>query len=227
MTDLITTWPFQTHTIRAGDEVAHTYRAEFDARSANPRCDTRFALMGPPGQPNLRAAYYVATGHRGALWEIILRTLAPKADNTVTVPRGLYEGRRLVRLRAKRDIPLVIRVDRPHRLRFVAADSPEDAAWDIACTNSVHAMSQGMAAAVERFLTQHGVQHAALGWRSKQYPDDLVYILYTPPFDPDDWEILADIDLTSAEGLALIKDAVEAPGYRWADEPAPEQDVDP
>ncbi|WP_199041242.1 MULTISPECIES: hypothetical protein [unclassified Dyella] len=227
MTDVITKWPFQTQSIRAGDVVAHTYRAVFDARSPNPFCDTRYALMGPPGQPNLRPAYYVATGHRGALWEIILRTVSPNADNQVSVPAALYAGRRLVRLRAKRDIEAVIRVDRPHRLRFVDADTPEDMAWEMACTHSVHAISHGMAAGVERFLTQLRFQHAALGWRSKQYPDDLVYVLYAPPFDPDDWEIIEDIDLTSAAGIALIKDAVEAPGYQWEDEPAPDPDIDP
>lgn len=226
MTEVIAKWPFHTHTIGAGEEFAHTYRQAFDARAANPACNARFALVGPPGQLNLRAAYYISTSHRGALWETILRSASPNADNGIYVAPGLYAGRRLVRLRAKRDVAAVIRVDRPHRLRFVDQDTPEDTAWDVACLHSVHEISHGMAAGAERFLTQQGFQHAALGWRSKQYQDDLVYLLYAPPFDPNDWEIIEDTDLTSAAGIALIRDAVEAPGYRWEEAPPADPDID-
>lgn len=219
MAEVITKWPFETQVIRAGEEFAHTYRQAYDARAPNPMCDTRFALVGPPGQPNLRAAYYIASTHRGALWEIILRSVHPNQFNGIYVPPGLYAGRRLVRLRATRDIPAIIRVDRPHRLRFVDGESPEETAWERACADAVHAISHGVALAAERFLHHQGFQHAGFGWRSKQFPDDLVYLLYAPPFEPAAWEVLEIIDLASSAGIALMRDAITAPGFVWLDPP--------
>ncbi|MBT2118909.1 hypothetical protein KK141_11200 [Dyella sp. LX-66] len=214
MTEVVAHWPFERHTLPAG-EVWHTYRTIYGPLSANPWCDTRFALAGAPGEPNRRPAFYCASGSTGAIWEVVLRNVRPNAHNEVYVAPAELAGRSVARLRLRRDLTDIVRVDPPHRRRFVDADTVEDLAWETACTHSVHALSQGMAAGLDRFLAAHGVTLGGLGWHSRQYQDDLVHVLFAPPLAEDDWEVLEEIPLDSPAGLALVRAAVEAAGYRW------------
>lgn len=220
MTELLSKWPVTLHTLAAGSVFCHTFETKYGPLSPNPVCKTRFALPGPgPNDPNTRAAFYIADSAVAALWEVVLRGVRPNARNGVYVSPADYLGRSIVTLTTKLDIPLVMRVDRPHRYRLVDADSPGDTAWDMCLTLAVHDLSHGAAHAVDRSLAGHGIQHAGLGWKSKQYPDGTVYLLYAPPFEEGQWTVGEIIDLTSPQGILLIRQAVEAAGYIWLSSP--------
>jgi hypothetical protein len=219
MTDLITKWPATLDGIDAGEVLFHTFETKYGPLSANPFSTTRFALRGVAGAQNTRAAFYLANSKYAALWEVVLRGLSPDAKNRVQVPEGVYIDRSIVTLTARQPIANVMRVDRPHRLRLVEAESVGDITWDLCCSFPLHEITHGVAHGVDQFLTGKGLRHAGLGWRSKQYPDGTVYVLYAPPFDGDEWEVGEVIALGSARGRALIRQAIEAAGYTWDDAP--------
>jgi hypothetical protein len=178
MTDLLTKWPVTLHTLPAGELFCHTFETVYGALSPNSACKTRFALPGPgPGEPNTRAAFYLADSAIAALWKVVLRGVRPNSRGGVYVSPADYTGRSIVTLKPRVDIPLLMRVDRPRRYRLVDADSPGDTAWDMCLNLAVHDLSHGAAHAVDRFLAERGIQHAGLGWKSKQYPDGTVYLL--------------------------------------------------
>lgn len=221
MTELITKWPIALHTMPAGNAFCHAYATIYGPTSANPLCSTRFALPGAcPGDSNTRAAFYLADSPISALWEVVLRGVRSNGNGQIYLALAEYAGRSVVTLTAKRDIPLVMRVDKPRRYRLVDNESVGDLAWDICCTSPVHAISHGAAHAVNRYLAERGIQHAGIGWKSRHYQDETVYVLYSPPFDEDDWEVGEIVDLTSARGIALLQDAVEAAGFTWINCPA-------
>lgn len=160
---------------------------------------------------------YVADSSISALWEVILRGVRPNGYGQVYLAPGDYAGRSIVSLRARRDIPFVMRVDKPRRYRFVENGSMGDTTWELCCTFPVHAISHGVAHAVDQFFAERNLQHAGLGWKSNQYQDEMIYVLYAPPFAGDDWDVGEIVDLSAPEGIALLRHAVEAAGFIWVD----------
>ena len=147
MSDLITRpWPFLLNTLSAGLQAAHAYERKYPALAANPNSKSRFTLPGStPGSEAERAAFFVAGSATGAIWEVILRHSAPDATGGVYVAPGALVGWSIAFLDLLQDIPNVLRVDRPHRLRFVEADSLGDDTWNTLCATPVHALTNGAA----------------------------------------------------------------------------------
>lgn len=219
MTDLITKWPAKLHTLAANEVYFHTFETKYGPLSPNPYSTTRFALRGSVNSPNTRAAYYIASSIHAALWEVVLRGVTPTPGGSVYIAPAQYIGRSIATVVVQQPIPDVMRVDQPHRRRLVEQDSVGDMVWQMCCDLPVHEVTHGVAHGVDQFLAAQGVRHAGLGWRSRQYPDGTVYVLYAPPFAAADWAVSRVVDLNSAHGRRLIREAVEAAGFVWADPP--------
>lgn len=217
MSDLITRpWPFELETLRTGLAAAHAYERRYGPLTANPFSRARFTLArNTPGTPATRAAFFITSSATGAILEVILRHAAPDQSGGIYVAPGALAGWSIAFLELRQDIPQVLRVDRPHRLRFVEPDSLGDDVWHQLCGTPVHALTHGAAHEVNGFLAGHGIQHAGLGWRSRQWPDDVVRVLYDPPFAAGAWHHRNSVDLDSKAGLALVQTAVLDAGWRW------------
>lgn len=150
----------------------------------NPASSGRFSARRatPP-----RAMYYGSERPEGALWETLLREVVGRAG-VAHIARERVTDARLVRVRPRRPLQLLDLRALPAR---TLAATP--AVWDeIAEARQTRDYSLTHALAIELLAHAEARGAAADGalWVSKQDGQSLVYLLYAPPAQADDLEVV-------------------------------------
>lgn len=181
----------------------HVYGLDYGALSPNPASTSRFALVdGRPPSVKVRPTFYIGWTPDVALWESILRHVMP-LDGAVSLLPAWTQGRGLARIRLKRDLE-VIALDHPARREVIDYGSPEDQRWHGHLTTDVYRRTHFAAAALDAQCRAAGRPLPGVRWHSRQLQADLVAVLYSPTFDPNDWVVEEKFELDSDIGKRAI-----------------------
>jgi len=205
-------------TLAAGEDYWHAYTLaspDFPCGPlvTHPHSTSRFALVdGVPFGTVVRPTFYFGTTVRSALWETLLRGVRPDpVTNVVTLRPGQLANRGLAKLRLKAD-KHILRVDHPHRRHVVDIDTDLDQVWHRLTTMDNYAATHHAASLVDQQCHHAGFGLPGFMWASRQVQTDLVGVLYQPPFDQADWEVVSTTPMDSPQGLALIAQALAEAG---------------
>lgn len=177
----------------------------------HPNPPGRMALLQdvPPGTLG-RGGIWLSSTPGGACWEAILRDLQPRGGR-LYLPRARLVGRSLVKLRARAEVPLVDLREPGLRALFDGRDEASwarvKALWHLILQSADHTQSHHAAAELAALAARQGKPFAGCTWKSAQDQGADVHLLYAPPY-AQDWDLEDPIiALTSAEGVAALRDA--------------------
>lgn len=203
----------------------HVYETAWGWRATHPCSKSRLALVkGRPEGTVVRNAYYIAHSANAAIWEVVLRDVAPGQGGGVWVQPGQMLYRHLATIRLKRDIDIV-RMDKPYRRFSVMVDSALDKKWDRWLTTTEYRATHHASSRADRQFSEAGLALPGFQWCSRQLQTELVCVLYGEELD-DAWELVDDISLQSEPGIEAIRLALEAGGMQLVGDPTG-SDFDP
>jgi len=205
------------------------YWDDFGPLATHPRSTNRFALVAgvPPGVI-VRPTIYIAESIAAALWEVVLRDVAPNAAGEVILPPGILSGRSVARLTLKDGVDAsILRLDHPLRRFLVQANTAEDARWHSHCTSYVYGPTHRAAADLDARARTAGQLLPGLMWASRQLQTKLVGVLYRGPFDPADWMADEEVSLETPAGRNLVAEALRDAGMRLASATLPPDQLPP
>jgi hypothetical protein len=176
----------------------------------NPATAARFSgiTAAPP-----RAMFYAGDSRACAMWECPpLRDLVgPK----VALSRRQLTNRRVVELELQRDLKLVD-LDIMTQRRMMSGKSDIDLLEELKQTTA-HGRTHAAAAAILALAHARGVALDGLTWRSKQHGTGAVYLLYSPPANETDFNVVPGSEIAldePAQGWPVIDAALAEAGMR-------------
>jgi uncharacterized protein (TIGR03067 family) len=220
VTELITAVSPTLATLSTFTSYYRVFLDDYGPLGAQPSLSGRFALHDNLATGELgRSGVYLAQSISGAIWEEVFRDLHADAKGRVRVPPTAYEARSVATLQLQKPDRKVLRLDQPLRRDLVLPDAIGYRQWDALITTDNHSLTHGAAAEVNRFCLGQGVELPGLAWTSRQKQDELVYLLYEPPYDPADWQLVRQVSLSSSEGIQLMRRALALEGWTWVGAP--------
>jgi len=181
----------------------HVYSVGYGALTAHPASTSRLALVaGFPRSVIVRPTFYIGWTPDVALWEGILRNVR-LMDGAVSLLPAWTAGRGLARIRLTKDLQ-IIAMDHPARREVINYNSSEDQRWHRHLTTDVYTRTHFAAAAVDSQCRAADCLLPGFRWHSRQLQADLVAVLYSPTFDPDDWVVEEKFELDSVAGKQAI-----------------------
>lgn len=194
-----------------------------DVLSANPHASGRLALKaGLPTDVQPAAAWYLGETQAAALWEVVLRDVAPDNDGGVWLDRRVLAKYQVQAVALAGDTP-ILRLDPPWRRHVIHPGSPLDARWSRLLDTPDYPATHAMAGLVQRQCAAQTPPLVLPGfaWPSRQLATARVFLLYDPPMDRNRWTPLdAPIPLDSPQGHTLLRDALSQVEMTWLDDPA-------
>lgn len=154
---------------------------------------------------------YLATSAGGACWEVMLRD-ATARDGKIYMARSELVGRSLVKLRPLVSVPLVDLRLPGRRALFDGRDASSwtrvNTLWRLILDSPDHTQSHHAAAELADLASRLGMAFVGCTWLSAQHQGSSVHLLYDPPYDKTDWEVVGDcIPLPSTAGIAALRAA--------------------
>jgi hypothetical protein len=105
----------------------HVYPVAYSPLSANPYSTGRLAVVPVAGGKSDLGMFYAASDLPGALWEVLLRHVAPDDQRHVHIDVAKLAGMRAVRLRLRHAAP-VLELGQPGLRVLFPINSPESIA---------------------------------------------------------------------------------------------------
>ncbi|WP_323549090.1 RES domain-containing protein [Xanthomonas campestris] len=180
--------------------------------AANPVSEARFSLPG-----KLRM-FYVAESLAAAMWETMLRDIAPDDHGRVSIEAHQLRDYRAVRLTLVNAKVACLHFNNPRARHLFPAKSEEMDDLKLLVSMADHARSRDEASALRSELLAMGIHDMpALCWQSNQCSSSQAYLLYEPPMTSGWWSPGATpIAMDSANGHLLLSAELLAHGFHWA-----------
>lgn len=191
----------------------HVYREPHLPLAANPVSSARMSLRGT------HAMFYVASDLSGALWETVLRAVAPDDRGRVAIEASSLVGYRAIKVRLLRDDLPLLDLTSPALRKLFVSDSAEAFAVAQMLGDPDHANTHDEARRLLHDLHAVGVEEMpVLAWGSRQHHASKVFLAYQPPMDEGWWATEGDpihID-DSSFGHVVLRGELAQCGFLWA-----------
>lgn len=195
-----------------------------DVFTTNPMAKGRFSLKDRmPEEARTAAGWYVSDTQSGALWESVLRDVAPDHARGVSLDISKLEANWLqwVSLEIEKQ---VLRLERPKRRHVIAeANHKGNKSINDLLETDLYPLTHAAAGMLQlqfRNATP-SVELPGISWTSRQSASDIVYVLYEPPLDRTEWKAVGSpIQLSSAKGMKILRDTLAKEGMVWLEDPA-------
>lgn len=223
----------------------HCFRTRLPGYICGPLVATtqanRFALVNNvPTGTVARPTHYIGETARSALHETVLRgTNLPDSTGHITLRPGQLTDRALACLELVGRLP-ALKLFSPARARLgIAKGTPMDRMLDELERTDYYPATHEAAGRIDaqcRADPSWSQPLPALLWSSRQIPQDLVGVVYTPPHSEHEpphvdalWRVVETIPLESRRGRLLIEEALAAGDMRLGPDPrfAPPPGADP
>jgi hypothetical protein len=193
----------------------HVYPVAYSPLSANPYSTGRLAVVPVAGGKSDLGMFYAASDLPGALWEVLLRHVAPDDQRHVHIDVAKLAGMRAVRLRLRHAAP-VLELGQPGLRVLFPINSP-GASRSRRCWQNRTRGPPTLTRALREDLVRVGMTDMpVLSWPSRQHHPSTVYLAYAPPMQDTWWEVIEDpLPLDTLAGYELVRNELARCGFIW------------
>lgn len=190
----------------------HVYREPYEPLSTNRCSEGRFALTRSLGM------FYVADTMAGAMWETILRNVAPDDVCRVNIEAADLDGFRVAELCLEHPVPQCLHLNDPRNRHLFPQNSKEAKSLRRHVTTPVHSRTRIWADRLRSELSKVGLADLPpLCWQSNQLSSSQAYLLYEPPMESSWWRVVgAAIELDTQVGRDELQRELNCHGFKWA-----------